>query len=196
MTLPDQAAVEAQIAAFESDLARSKSPRDAHAVRDRYLGRKNGVVASWMQLIASAPANEKKNIGRYANELKQAIEARWKTHQETATFAETPAGAVDVTLPGRVPLLGHRHPLTVVRDQLEEIFTRMGFTVVEGPEAEDEWHCFDALNMPAEHPARDMQDTLYLATPLKGESGESGRPDDLRTLLRTHTSSMQIRYMQ
>ena len=64
---------------------------------------------------------------------------------------------------------------------------------VEGPEAEDDWHCFDALNMPPEHPARDMQDTLYLATPIKGESG---RDDDVRTLLRTHTSSMQIRYMQ
>ena len=70
---------------------------------------------------------------------------------------------------------------------------RMGFAVVEGPEAEDEWHCFDALNMPAEHPARDMQDTLYLATPI---TGETARDDDLRTLLRTHTSSMQIRYMQ
>ena len=76
---------------------------------------------------------------------------------------------------------------------MEAIFTRMGFAIVEGPEIEDEWHCFDALNMPAEHPARDMQDTLYLATPIKGDSG---RDDDVRTLLRTHTSSMQIRYMQ
>src|SRR2546421_711539 len=66
-------------------------------------------------------------------------------------------------------------------------------SVVEGPEAEDDWHCFDALNMPPEHPARDMQDTLYLASPLQGDSG---RADDVRTLLRTHTSSMQIRYMQ
>jgi phenylalanyl-tRNA synthetase alpha chain len=74
---------------------------------------------------------------------------------------------------------------------MEEIFTRMGFTTVEGPEVEDEWHCFDALNMPAEHPARDMQDTLYLATPLPGDG-----PEDLRTMLRTHTSSIQIRYMQ
>jgi phenylalanyl-tRNA synthetase alpha chain len=79
-----------------------------------------------------------------------------------------------------------------VRDRMEEIFTRMGFTIVEGPEVEDEWHCFDALNMPAEHPARDMQDTLYLASPMRGSEGES----DLRTMLRTHTSSIQIRYMQ
>jgi phenylalanyl-tRNA synthetase alpha chain len=69
----------------------------------------------------------------------------------------------------------------------------MGFAIVEGPEIEDEWHCFDALNMPAEHPARDMQDTLYLAQPV---AGDTGRPDDLRTMLRTHTSSIQIRYMQ
>jgi phenylalanyl-tRNA synthetase alpha chain len=99
---------------------------------------------------------------------------------------------VDITLPGRRPALGRRHPLTIVRDRMEAIFTRMGFAVVEGPETEDEWHNFDALNMPAEHPARDMQDTLYLATPLKGDTGDA----DPRTLLRTHTSSMQIRYMQ
>jgi phenylalanyl-tRNA synthetase alpha chain len=192
MTLPDQAAVEAQIASFERELAAAKSAPDAKTVRDRYLGRKNSVVASWMQMIAGAPAEQKRHIGRFANELKQAIEARWAQHEDTARDA-APAGGVDVTLPGRRPLLGHRHPLTVVRDQMEAIFTRMGFTIVEGPEAEDEWHCFDALNMPPEHPARDMQDTLYLATPIRGESG---RDDDLRTLLRTHTSSIQIRHMQ
>jgi phenylalanyl-tRNA synthetase alpha chain len=186
---PSPESVVALIARFETELAQAKSARDAQSVRDRYLGRKNSVVASWMQLIATAPVDQRKNIGRYANELKQAVEARWGQYSETAPEA-APAGAVDVTLPGRVTALGHRHPLTVVRDRLEEIFTRMGFAVVEGPEAEDEWHCFDALNMPAEHPARDMQDTLYLATPI--EYSDSDR----RTLLRTHTSSMQIRHMQ
>ena len=189
-SLPDSAAVQAQVAAFEADLARTASARDAQAIRDKYLGRNNSVVASWMQLIAGAPVDQKKNIGRFANELKQTIEARWTAYVEAAPKAR-PAGAVDVTLPGRMPALGHRHPLTIVRDQLEDICTRMGFAVVEGPEVEDEWHCFDALNMPAEHPARDMQDTLYLAAPMPGDS-----PDDKRTLLRTHTSSMQIRYMQ
>jgi len=184
--------VAAQLAAFEAELAAAKSPRDAQSVRDRFLGRKNSVVASWMQLIATAPADQKKLIGRYANDLKQAIEARWALHADAARAEEAPPGAVDVTLPGRAPLLGHRHPLTVVRDRMEEIFTRMGYTVVEGDEAEDDWHCFDALNMPAEHPARDMQDTLYLASPIAGSTG----PNDTRTLLRTHTSSMQIRYMQ
>lgn len=193
MSLPDSTSVAAQFATFEQELAAAQTPRDAQAVRDRFLGRKNSVVAGWMQLIGSAPPEQKKEIGRYANELKQQIEARWTAYQEAAARDARPAGAVDVTLPGRAPRLGHRHPLTVVRDQMETIFTGMGFTVVEGPEAEDEWHCFDALNMPAEHPARDMQDTLYLAAPLKGETG---RPDDLRTMLRTHTSSIQIRYMQ
>ncbi len=190
MSAPDTAAVQTEIARFEAELAQTKSARDAQAVRDRFLGRKNSVVASWMQTIGSAPPDQKREIGRLANELKQAIETRWEQYQASATPAQAP-GSVDVTLPGREPLLGHRHPLTIVRNRLEEIFTRMGFAVVEGPEVEDEWHCFDALNMPAEHPARDMQDTLYLETSIAGDS-----PTDRRTLLRTHTSSMQIRYMQ
>ncbi len=191
--IPDAAAVQREIARFDADLKAAASQREAQAIRDKFLGRKNSVVASWMQLIATAPPQVKPNIGRFANELKQAIETRWTAYLERASEQAQPADGVDVTLPGRAPILGHRHPLTVVRDRMEAIFTRMGFTVVEGPEVEDEWHCFDALNMPAEHPARDMQDTLYLATPIKGETG---RADDVRTLLRTHTSSMQIRYMQ
>ena len=192
---PSGESVEHLVKQFESELAQSSSARDAQSVRDRFLGRKNSVVASWMQMIATAPVDQKKLIGRWANELKQAVEARWETFQADAVArgvaAGRPAEAVDVTLPGRARRLGHRHPLTIIRDRLEEIFTRMGFAVVEGPEVEDEWHCFDALNMPAEHPARDMQDTLYLASPIAGDS-----PEDRRTLLRTHTSSMQSRYMQ
>lgn len=193
MTVLDHAAVQTQIAAFETELAQAGTARDAQAVRDRYLGRKHSIVASWMQLIASATPEDKKVIGQRANELKQAIEARWTAYQAQAEQQTRPAGAIDVTLPGRGQALGRRHPLTLVRDRMEAIFTRMGFAVVEGPEVEDEWHCFDALNMPAEHPARDMQDTLYLAAPV---IGESRRPDDQRTMLRTHTSSIQVRYMQ
>jgi phenylalanyl-tRNA synthetase alpha chain len=192
MTIPDQAAVDAQLAAFESELAQATSAHQAQGVRDRFLGRKNSIVASWMQLIASVPPDQKRAVGRFANELKQAIEARWTAFVESGRLEPRPAGAVDVTLPGRCPPLGHRHPLTVVRDRMEAIFTRMGFGIVEGPEIEDEWHCFDALNMPAEHPARDMQDTLYLAAPVRGTDG----PSDIRTMLRTHTSAVQIRYMQ
>jgi phenylalanyl-tRNA synthetase alpha chain len=189
--LPTAEAVEAHVAAFERELATAPSLNDAKLLRDRYLGRKHSIVAGWMQMIGGAPAEQKKNIGQQANALKVAIEARWQAYEEAAQNAR-PAGGVDVTLPGRLPRLGHRHPLTVVRDRMEEIFTRMGFAIVEGPEVEDEWHCFDALNMPAEHPARDMQDTLYLASPMP-PLGEDDRP---RTMLRTHTSSIQIRYMQ
>ena len=191
MTLPDQAAVETHVAEFERELAAASSLNDAKALRDRYLGRKHSIVAGWMQLLGGALPDQKKNIGQHANALKVAIEARWKTYEEAAQNA-APAGGVDVTLPGRRPQLGHRHPLTVVRERMEEIFTRMGFAIVEGPEVEDEWHCFDALNMPAEHPARDMQDTLYLGSPMPPLDGD----ERVRTMLRTHTSSIQIRYMQ
>src|SRR4051812_48927443 len=132
-SLPDPAAVAEQIAAFERDLAAASSPRDAQAVRDRYLGRKNSVVASWMQLIGSAPPDQKREIGRYANKLNRAVGERWPPPQPPSADTR-PAGAVDVTLPGRAAPLGRRHPLTIVRDRLEEIFSRMGFAVVEGPE--------------------------------------------------------------
>src|SRR5260221_7867244 len=136
MDIPDEAAVQKQIAAFESELAAAKSSRDAQSVRDRFLGRKNGVVASWMQSIGTAPPEQKKAIGRYANELKNGIEARWTQYQERAQTTARPAGAVDVTLPGRLPAFGHRHPLTIVRDLLEEDFHRMGVAVVERPDGE------------------------------------------------------------
>jgi phenylalanyl-tRNA synthetase alpha chain len=190
--MPTEETVAAQVAAFEAELARATSTREAQSVRDRYLGRRNSVVASWMQLVAGAPPDERRTIGRLANELKQAIEGRWTAFLAEDRLPARPLGALDVTLPGRAPVVGHRHPLTVVRDRMEATFTRMGFAIVEGPEIEDEWHNFDALNMPAEHPARDMQDTLYLASPVPGRTGEG----DVRTLLRTHTSSMQIRYMK
>src|SRR5262245_52467344 len=108
MTLPDQDAVAQQIASFEADLAAARSPRDAQTVRDKYLGRKNSVVASWMQMIGGAPPDQKKNIGRFANELKQAIEARWTDYEAQAAATARPANAVDVTLPGRRVHLGHR----------------------------------------------------------------------------------------
>ena len=96
-----------------------------------------------------------------------------------------------MTLPGRLPGVGRRHPLTQVRERVEDIFLAMGYQIIDGPELEDDWHNFEALNMPPDHPARDMQDTLYLAAPVPSAFG--GRP---ATLLRTHTSGMQIRYME
>ena len=108
----------------------------------------------------------------------------------TPSIAPRGIQQIDVTLPGREIPLGHRHPLTVIREEIEQIFTGLGFEILEGPEVEDDYHNFEALNMPPEHPARDMQDTLYLDAPLRTPAGAPG------TLLRTHTSGMQIRYME
>ena len=194
-------------ASFEEELRAAIDAGNVQPVRDRYLGRKDGVVTRLLKEVAAAPPEERSARGARANDFKRYVERRVaeavEVVRESLRRALEQSQRVDVTLPGRVPPLGHRHPLTLVRDRMEEIFTRMGFAIVEGPEVEDEWHCFDALNMPAEHPARDMQDTLYLAAPMVGEAWTPAgpRPDeerrgDLRTMLRTHTSSIQIRYMQ
>jgi phenylalanyl-tRNA synthetase alpha chain len=190
-------------AQFLADLDGVASDRDLQVVRDRYLARKGGLVARLLKEIAGTPAADRPRLGQQANALKLDIEANIAARRERLAADRPVAGAIDVTLPGRRPALGHRHPLTIVRAQMEAIFTRLGFAVVEGPEAEDEFHCFDALNMPASHPARDMQDTLYLAGSMRGEAWTATGPRsadeqarDPRTLLRTHTSSMQVRYMQ
>jgi len=174
---------------FERDVASATTEAALRALRDKYLSRKNGVISALVKSIASAPPDERRALGGAANTLKQYVETQLDAAQRT--IAARPAGdAVDVTLPGRVPLLGHRHPLTLLRERVEAIFLRLGFLIVEGPELEDDYHNFEALNMPAEHPARDMQDTLYLAAAVPAREG---RP---ATLLRTHTSGMQIRYME
>jgi phenylalanyl-tRNA synthetase alpha chain len=174
---------------FLEDLARLTSEQDLQALRDKYLGRKNGVMTALMKSVATAAADLKPRLGKLANELKQEIEQQLAERRTAMNATKAPVGAVDITLPGRTPPIGHRHPLTIVRGEIEAIFTRMGYQVLEGPEVEDDYHNFEALNMPAEHPARDMQDTLYLDGEVPGE----GRP---ATLLRTHTSPMQIRYME
>jgi phenylalanyl-tRNA synthetase alpha chain len=135
--------------------------------------------------------DERRVLGGEANALRAEIEAALDQRERVLETTAPPADAVDVTLPGRVPPVGRRHPLTQIRERIEGIFSAMGYEIVSGPELEDDWHNFEALNMPAEHPARDMQDTLYLAEPVPASAG--GRP---ATLLRTHTSGMQIRYMQ
>ena len=176
---------------FDRELASAASEAELRALRDRYLSRKNGLVSAFMKAVAASPADQRPALGQAANELKQAIDTRL-TERLAEASAKRPAGdAIDVTLPGRAPLLGHRHPLTLLRERIESIFLRLGFLIVEGPELEDDYHNFEALNMPAEHPARDMQDTLYLASPVRVAAG--GPP---ATLLRTHTSGMQIRYME
>jgi phenylalanyl-tRNA synthetase alpha chain len=175
---------------FEQDLAAASSEADLRAVRDRYVARKGGLVSALLKSLGSAPPESRPQLGQLANALKQDIESRLTERLEAAAQARQPAGTVDVTLPGRRPLIGHRHPLTILRERIETIFSRLGFLVIEGPELEDDYHNFEALNMPPEHPARDMQDTLYLASPVRSATGTSA------TLLRTHTSGMQIRYME
>ena len=172
---------------FLEDLARLTSEADLQALRDKYLGRKNGVVTALLKAVAAAPADLKPALGKVTNELKLEIERQIADRRATLEGTRAPAGAGDITLPGRKPLIGHRHPLTIVREQIESIFSRMGYQVLQGPEIEDDYHNFEALNMPAEHPARDMQDTLYLASPVPAPGARAA------TLLRTHTSGMQIR---
>jgi phenylalanyl-tRNA synthetase alpha chain len=177
-------------AQFERELAAAASEAELRALRDRYLARKGGLISSLLKDVASAAPAERPALGRDANLLKQHIETALTERLTLAAAARPSADAIDVTLPGRTPLVGHRHPLTLLRERVERIFLRMGFYIAEGPELEDDYHNFEALNMPAEHPARDMQDTLYLAASVPAPGG---RP---ATLLRTHTSGMQIRYME
>ena len=180
---------------FLTELDQVATERDLQTLRDRYLGRKRGAVAALLKSVSKAPAEQRPALGRQANELKQQIDRELTARREALEAHRRPAGAVDVTLPGRDVVLGHRHPLTIVRQQIEEIFASLGFEILEGPEAEDDYHNFEALNMPPEHPARDMQDTLYLegSLPVTDAGPAPVRP---ATLLRTHTSGMQIRYME
>jgi len=177
-------------AQFERDVAAALREPELRVVRDRYLARKGGLVSGLLKALGSAPPEDRPRLGQLANHLKQQIEESLAGRLEAAARTARPPGAVDVTLPGRQPGIGHRHPLTILREHVEGIFTRLGFLVIEGPELEDDYHNFEALNMPPEHPARDMQDTLYLASPVRSLVGSPA------TLLRTHTSGMQIRYME
>ena len=189
MTIPPE--VSALRAAFRADLERAATARDLQDLRDRYLGRKRGRLVALLKTLASAPPDRRRALGQAANALKQEIDGELTARRDAAEQRRGPASAVDVTLPGRAPVLGHRHPLALIREEIESIFSAIGFEILQGPEAEDDYHNFEALNMPAAHPARDMQDTLYLDGSIPGPGG--GRS---ATLLRTHTSGMQIRYME
>src|SRR3954451_14790674 len=182
--------IDALRADFERDLATATGVAALRSVRDRYLSRKGGLVSGLLKNLGSAPADVRPRLGKLANDLRQQSETQLDERIAAAGDDRPPAGAGDLTLPGRQPALGHRHPLTLLRERIESIFSRMGFLVIEGPELEDDYHNFEALNMPPEHPARDMQDTLYLAAPVRSMAGSPA------TLLRTHTSGMQIRYME
>ena len=179
-------------AEFQSALSAAASVAAVKAVRDQFLSRKHGRLTALLKAVGSAAPEERKALGAQANALKQDIEAALDAREAELDRAGAAAGRRGRdAAPGAIPASGRRHPLTQVRERIEEIFLGMGYQIIDGPELEDDWHNFEALNMPPEHPARDMQDTLYLASPVPTPGG--GRP---ATLLRTHTSGMQIRYME
>ena len=184
---------------FRAELAEVRTDAELQALRTRWLGRSHSWTAAFMEALKTAIPEHKKTLGKGANELKKEVEAAIIERDAELAATRRPANAVDITLPGRKPQLGHRHPLSLVRDEVMEIFSRLGYQVLEGPEIEDDYHNFEALNMPGDHPARDMHDTLYLATPLApADAGalRTSRAERPLTLLRTHTSAMQIRHME
>ena len=181
--------IEAAREKFRDALAEVRTSAEFQELRNSWLGRKSGRIAEYTALLKTAAPELKKELGRAINELRTIVETAIAEREQEFSASARPKNAVDITLPGRVPALGFRHPLSLARDEVMEIFTRLGYQVLEGPEIEDDYHNFEALNMPPNHPARDMQDTLYLETPIKS----AGRP---LTLLRTHTSAMQIRHME
>jgi len=200
------ASIDALRSQFQSRLAAAASARDLKAIDDEFLSRKSGSVTALMQTLKSLPAEERRAFGAAVNALKTEIETALAERKAAVEASRPPAGAVDVTLPGREHTAGRVHPLMRVRQDVEDIFIRMGYEILEGPEVEDDFHNFEALNMPPDHPARDMQDTLYLGAPIVGgtwgahRAGPDRKIPDAQvraaTLLRTHTSAMQIRYMK
>ncbi|MBC8094199.1 MAG: phenylalanine--tRNA ligase subunit alpha [Akkermansiaceae bacterium] len=153
----------------------------------------NGKFTALMKQIGSLPKEEKPAAGKLINAAKVELEAALaERRSELELKAALPKEPTDFTLPGRRRALGKLHPLTQVTEDIIRSFRKIGFVVADGPEIEDEYHCFDALNTPADHPARDTQDTFYLA---QRSDSQPSTPNSQR-LLRTHTSSVQIRVMQ
>ncbi len=154
----------------------------AEVYRIRFLGTK-GIVKNLFQEMKNVPAEKKKEFGQILNEFKQLAESKYESLKVTANGQRPTANEMDWSLPGDPINIGARHPISLVRNRIVHIFGRLGFSVAEGPEIEDDWHNFTSLNLPEDHPARDMQDTFYV----------NRNPD---WLLRTHTSNVQARVME
>ena len=170
--------------AFLADLDAAAGDGEAvEQVRIRYAGRKSGVLLELTAALRELPNEAKRDYGRALNELKKLVEKSLKEarSQAIAGSDSKTVNRVDVTLPGRALPRGAEHPVHLVRRRIEEIFLRMGYDVESGPEIEDDWHNFEALNIPPDHPARDDQDTFYLPG---------------GNVLRTHTSPVQARVME
>ena len=160
----------------------SKKVEEIDQFRIKYLSKKNGIVTDLFKEFKNVPKEEKKEFGQVLNVLKNAVQDKvefLKTNMDDEASVKL---KLDLSLPGDTEHMGTRHPISIVRNEIVEIFTRLGFTISEGPEIEDDYHVFSALNFPDEHPARDMQDTFFIEQ----------NPD---VLLRTHTSSVQVRVM-
>ncbi|MBI5079364.1 phenylalanine--tRNA ligase subunit alpha [Candidatus Wolfebacteria bacterium] len=173
---------------FLKDLEAVKNSSDLENVRIKYLGRKAGELTKLLRNLKDLSLKERREIGPLAQKFKEELESLiiQKNKQflgESLTVIER----FDITKPGKKIKLGHLHPLTRLEEEIKEIFSSMNFSIIEGPEIENERYNFDALNIPADHPARDMWDTFWL---------KSGGDKINKFLLRTHTSPMQIRYME
>jgi len=151
--------------------------------RIRFLGSKGQTKVLFGEL-KSVPNEQKKEIGQLLNDLRKIAESKYDNFHDALESNEGDQQKIDLSRPGSYDETGARHPLSLVRREIIEIFSRIGYTVSEGPEIEDDWHNFSALNFPPEHPARDMQDTFFV------EKGET------EMALRTHTSSVQVRVME
>ena len=171
----------------KKDIDLSKNLKELDDVYKKYLGKK-GEITQVLRSLKDLPERQKKETGMLANKIKKELEIDIKEKKYVFQSADWLANKFhdifDISVPGKKPLVGHLHPITIVRRKVEEIFQQMGFSVIEGPEVETEWYNFDALNIPKDHPARDAWDTLWL------------KPENKKLLLRTHTSPVQIRYMK
>ncbi len=168
----------------EIENAAPSSNEEVEQFRIRFLGAKN-VLKPLFGEIRNIPNERKKEFGQLVNSVKQSAEAKFQALKSQADEADeaADAGNLDMTAPGEPLSVGSRHPVSIITNRIVETFSRIGFTVAQDREIEDDWHNFTALNTPEDHPARDMQDTYYLM-------------DDPEKLLRTHTSSVQIRTME
>ena len=159
-----------------------KAAAEIEEFRIRMLGKK-GELNALFEEFKQVSAEQKKELGGRINTLKNTIQDKINTLKALLENEETDEAGDDLTRPGSNDRLGTRHPISLVKNQIQDIFKRLGYTVAEGPEIEDDWHVFSALNFPPEHPARDMQDTFFV-------------DKENEILLRTHTSSIQVRIME
>ena len=159
----------------------AKDAKDIEALRIKYLSKK-GEISQLMNEFRNVEADKKREVGMKINALKQAATEKINSLRANMTTAEETSSYIDLTRTASPVKLGTRHPLTLVENQIINIFGRMGFVLAQGPEVEDDWHVFSSMNFPADHPARDMQDTFFVESP--------------NILLRTHTSSVQSRVME